>query len=164
MQVGFGDIFHIGSIRQRVGVKAVAKKMSEGVTVGQKPGFHTLHHQVDVVIAGPIRPAPIIAAFEESLRPTIPLNAFFAVHQQDDEVVGSGVSLSRAKSVISITPAAARYEARHSAFESGLEQEFMKAPAAFLIQPTRSTAFDVNFHTHQRLPPSSPERQSSPSR
>ncbi len=165
IEILLGDLFHIRIDRQCILIEALAEKGHQSRTIRDEPGLHALNHEVGVFICRLRRPGPVVLILQMQPGRFLVVRCHWrlAVHQQGDEVIISSLLQCDAKILVCSLTATAGHDARHPAFETGLAEEFAETLATFCFQGICIAAsLDVDLDLHQRLPPSSPLRQSSP--
>ena len=90
-------------------------------------------------------------------------NRVFRINQENDKFIGNSVLESCAKKIKRVLTAPTSDDPRHAPLKSSLAEKFTESLAAERPQCIGiSATLNIDFCAHQRLPPSSPFRQSSP--
>ncbi len=134
------------------------------VPIRHKPCFHDLYHQEGLIVAGARRSIPTVTRLKVPPRGVAGCRVRLAVHEQERDPPRTRVPNRRLKEIEGSGSPAAAHDSRHAPFKSGSFEELRPGAAeeACKVLVSISAAFDVDHRAHQRLPPSSPELQSSP--
>ena len=79
------DMFNVLTTGQRTPIEALTVIIGKRILIRQKPGFHTLHHQVSLTICYSGRLIPTVSGLEMRPWTTPRRNRSFGVHQEYDK-------------------------------------------------------------------------------
>ena len=136
---------------------------SHRIAVGQKPGFHGLHHQKCIIVAGARRSEPSVMCVQMLPDRMLGSHRNFAVDEKERKGSRPGSRSFRRELLERLLPRATPHHPRHTAAQAGGCEE----PCPALAELRRQSAivaptFDVERERHHRFPPNCPELQRFP--
>ena len=162
--IRLGYNFESRPLRKGVLAKAGTKIPPQRGPVCQEPRIHGLHHQEHLIVASVWRAIPFISFVEVLPYRVSDRHGCFAVHQQEGHSSLAWVSDLPCEQIESAVSWPSTDDFRHMSLKPRCLEE--RRPGAseesFELLILVSPAFDENHCPHQRLPPSTPEPQSSP--
>ena len=158
--------FYFGVLRKIGPSESFPKELFQAVYICKKPRFHTLDHEMHIVVVGVVWPLPPISLLQ--VRPWIASmrDGILAVHQQQYRTpLGLRLGQLGPKLVKRLVSRATCMNPRHPTGESSFLEELAEPLATIDLQLLRvPPSLNVYSDAHQRLPPMSPDLHSSPSR
>ena len=143
--------------------EARAEKGSHRIAVGQKPGFHGLHHQKCIIIAGTRWFEPTVMCVQMLPDRMLGSHRNFAIDEKERKGARSGSRNFRRELLERLFPRATPHYPRHTTAQAGGCEEPCPALAELRTQSAIvASTFDVERERHHRFPPNCPELQRCP--